>query len=183
MAQNHKVPAPRLATRISFNKRLAFRARSRLRPGGAGSSFGTRREYTSQAVCRGSFALVASSLRRAFLITSDFVLFLLCTSFRRARPVSASNRIVTVSPMSYIVRQAPGCVKQADQNSSGVAYFARLPSVPDGRGKDADLPFAPARGQSGSDGALPRETGAKLQRQEDFTTETQRLTEGTRRKS
>ena len=108
---HHKVPARRLATSISFNTRLAFRARSRFGPGGGGSSLGRRREYTSQGVWRGASALAVNSVRKAFLITADFVLFLRRTNSRRSRPIFASSRIVTVSPMSYIVRHEGEAVK------------------------------------------------------------------------
>ena len=108
---HHKVPARRLARSISFNTRLAFRARSRFGPGSGGSSWGRRREHTSQADWRGLSALLLISLRRAFLITADLVLFLRRANLLRARPISASSRIVTVSPMSYIVRHALAGVK------------------------------------------------------------------------
>ena len=104
MCSHHKVPARRLARSISFNKRLAFRARSRFGPGDGASIRGRRREYTSQADGRGSCLMLFNSLRRAFLITADFVVFLRRANLGRARPISASSRIVTVSPMSYIVR-------------------------------------------------------------------------------
>jgi hypothetical protein len=44
-------------------------------------------------------------------MTADLVLLFRRTSSRKARPDSRSSRIVTVSPMSYIVRHQPVCVK------------------------------------------------------------------------
>jgi hypothetical protein len=44
-------------------------------------------------------------------MTADLVLLLRRTNSRRTRPVSASSRNVTVSPMSYIVRHVGVGVK------------------------------------------------------------------------
>ena len=102
---HHKVPARRLARRVSPSTSGWHFARGHaLGPGDGASIRGRRREYTSQADGRGSCLMLFNSLRRAFLITADFVVVLRRANSWRARPISASSRIVTVSPMSYIVR-------------------------------------------------------------------------------
>lgn len=106
--RHHKVRARRLARSISFNKRLAFRARSRFGPGGGGSSLVSRREYTSQAVWCGSSALVFNSLPRAFLITADFVVFLRRTTTPPFRVQSECNRLTHV-----LHRKTLGCLCEA----------------------------------------------------------------------
>jgi hypothetical protein len=105
MAQNHKVPARCLARSISFNRRLTLRARSRFGPAGAGSSRGYSREYTSHALGSDSAASLFHASRNASLITEDLVRLRRRVSARRIRAVSESRRNVTVSPMSYMVRQ------------------------------------------------------------------------------